>query len=107
MAEYEFQTIHPHAERIGAIDDNLAGEVAEALHRRLGGRPRCRKDNDFGISSRLRRGAQPLLGERTVFRIGGIRHAEYHVLSAVQPRAPERRPDIAGTGYGDPHRHLH
>jgi hypothetical protein len=57
VAEREFQTIRPHAERIGAIDDDLAGEIAEALHRCLGGRPGCRKDNDFGTSSRFRRGA--------------------------------------------------
>ena len=91
VTEHQLQTVRPHAEWIGAIDNDLAREIAEALHRGFSRQPRCRKDDSLGISGRYLRREKPLARQRIVFGIGGIGHAENHVLSSTQPAAAERR----------------
>ena len=95
-AEDELQTVGTHAQRIGAVDHDLAREAAQAFHRRLGRGPGRRDHHDLGLFDCFGRRFEALLGQRRIFRIGGIAQAPDHILAMLEPRLTERRADRPG-----------
>jgi len=88
------QSVRSHAEWIGVIDDDLAQEIAEALHRGFSRLPRCRKDHSLRISGRLLRREKPLARQRIVFGIGGIGHADNQSSPARSHPRPSAEPTL-------------
>src|SRR6478735_2163934 len=71
-AEDELQTVGTHAQRIGAVDHDLARKAAQAFHGRLGRGPGRRDHHDLSLFDGFGRRFEALLGQRRIFRIGGI-----------------------------------
>ena len=62
VAKHELQSIRPDAQRIGAIDEDLAGKIAEPLYGGFCCQPRRREYNDLYTLNGLQGRAESLRG---------------------------------------------